>query len=383
MTISKFPALQFQLPKAHRHLAYSAVGNAHSSHVLLCLPGLLETRATFDSLLQDAEAVHGLRVVSLDMCGRGDSSPLPGDQGYTMQVYLEDIEHFIRAELMPEGKPVPRIEVLGTSMGGILGMYLACDVRNQVSGLFLNDIGLDLPWMSIYGLYDGLKKAGRLPTPEEMAAKYNVSLGAVLAVQSPSHFDLSYRKDWKGMKFGHLLSDFKGPLRLMHGSDSGVCTAQQVKDLQREFPKAKVLEVAGAAHPVPFNAAVNKFVLASLDMPAASVAKVQPLKAYEQMDMALEDAPVWKEPMVVTDVPVEVMKSVEVMMSTQLPDAQLVEPSVDLPVELSAAAPLEQQVAHSVTSPTTPPESAAQHVSAQSPSLWAWLKQQLLGATKK
>jgi hypothetical protein len=214
-------------------------------------------------------------------------------------------------------------------------------------------------------LYDGLKKAGRLPTPEEMAAKYNVSLGAVLAVQSPSHFDLSYRKDWKGMKFGHLLSDFKGPLRLMHGSDSGVCTAQQVKDLQREFPKAKVLEVAGAAHPVPFNAAVNKFVLASLDMPAASVAKVQPLKAYEQMDMALEDAPVWKEPMVVTDVPVEVMKS------------------VDLPVELSAAAPLEQQVAHSVAPPTTPPESAAQHVSAQSPSLWAWLKQQLLGATKK
>jgi hypothetical protein len=87
--------------------------------------------------------------------------------------------------------------------------------------------------------------------------------------------------------------------------------------------------------------------------------------------------------MVVTDVPVEVMKSVEVMTSTQLPDAQLVEPSVDLPIELAAAAPLEQQVAQSVAPPITPPESATQHVSAQSPSLWAWLKQQLLGATKK
>jgi pimeloyl-ACP methyl ester carboxylesterase len=383
MTISKFPALSFDLPKAHRHLAYSAVGDAQSPYVLLCLPGLLETRATFDSLLQDAEAVQGLRVVSLDLCGRGDSSPLPGDKGYTMQVYLDDIEHFIRAELMPKGKPVPRIEVLGTSMGGILGMYLACDVRNQVRGLFLNDIGLDLPWMAIYGLYDGLKKSGRLPTPEEMADKFNVSLGAVLAVQSPSHFDLSYRKDWKGMKFGHLLSDFKGPLRLMHGSDSGVCSAQQVKDLLREFPKAKVLEVAGAAHPVPFNAQVNKFVLASLDIPAASTAKIEPPKAYEQMDMVLEDAPVWKEPTVVTDVPVEVMKSVEVMTSMQLPEAQLVEPSVDLPVELSAAAPLEQLVVHSVAPPATPPESAAQPLSTQPPSLWAWLKQRLLGATKK
>lgn len=346
MTISKFPALQFDLPKAHRYLAYSAVGDANSRHVLLCLPGLLETRATFDSLLQDAEGVAGLRVVSLDLCGRGDSSPLPSDKGYTMQVYLEDIEHFIRTELMPEGKPLPHIEVLGTSMGGILGMYLASDAHNHVSGLFLNDIGLDLPWMSIYGLYDGLKKSGRLPTPEEMADKYHVSLGAVLAVQSPAHFDLPYRKDWKGMKFCHLLSDFKGPLRLMHGSDSGVCAAQQVKDLQREFPKAHVFEVAGSAHPVPFNAAVNKFVLASLDLPVAPKAKaelpkVEPPQTYTQMDMALEEEPVWKEATVVTDEPVEVMKSMELMK----------------PVEVAA--------------PTLPPR------------LWAWLKRQLLGTKAK
>ncbi len=335
MTVSKFPALPFQIPKAHRQLAYSAVGDADSSHVLLCLPGLLETRATFDSLLQDAQAMHDLRVVSLDMCGRGDASPLPGDKGYTMQVYLEDIEHFIRTVLMPEAKPLPRIEVLGTSMGGILAMYLASDPRNQVRGLFLNDIGLDLPWLSIYGLYDGMKKQGRLPTPEEMAAKFNVSMGAVLAVQSPSHFDLPYRKDWKGMKFGHLLHEFKGPLRLMHGSDSGVCTVQQVKELKHAFPKAQVLEVAGAAHPVPFNAAVNQFVLASLDLPAPPLAQSASPQAFTPMDMLLEETPVSKAPTVVTDARVEVMASV------------------------------------------TPAASA------QASGLWSWLKRQLRGATKK
>jgi len=268
MTVSQFPALTFELPQARRHLAYSVVGDANSPRVLLCLPGLLETRATFDSLLQAAEGVHGLRVISVDLCGRGDSSPMLGDKGYTMQVYLEDIVQFIRSELMAEGKPVPHIEVLGTSMGGILAMYLANDAHNHINGLFLNDIGLDLPWMSIYGLYDGMKKAVRLPTPEEMAEKFNVSIGAVLAVQSPTHFDLPYRKDWKGMKFGHLLSGFKGPVRLMHGSDSGVCTAQQVKDLKHVFPSARVLEVAGAAHPVPFNRDVNQFVLQALSLPA-------------------------------------------------------------------------------------------------------------------
>jgi pimeloyl-ACP methyl ester carboxylesterase len=339
MTLSKYPTRQSQLPKADRHLAYSAVGDANSPHVLLCLPGLLETRATFDPLLQDAEGVQGLRVVSLDLCGRGDSSLLPGDTGYAMQVYLADIEHFIRAELMHEGKPLPRIDVLGTSMGGILAMYLANNAHNQVHGLYLNDIGLDLPWMSIYGLYDGMKKQGRSPTPEEMAAKYNVSMGAVLAVQSPAHFDLSYRKDWKGMKFGHLLSNFKGPVRLMHGRESGVCTAQQVKDLQREFPKAQVLEVQGAAHPVPFNAAVNNFVLKNLELPAAAPVQVEPPKTYTQMSMVLDDIPVAPDTAGLTDEPIEVMQSV---------------------------APL---------APPQPPIT--------SPRWWSWLKRQLSGATKK
>lgn len=266
MTVSQFSTFKFHLPKEERHLAYSAVGDANSPHVLLCLPGLLETRVTFDPLLEAAQRVVGLRVISLDLCGRGDASPLPGDQGYTMQVYLDDILQFIHHALMPEGAPVPHIEILGTSMGGILAMYLAHDKSNHIRGLFFNDIGLDLPWMSIYGLYDGMKKQGRLPTPEEMAVQFRVSMGAVLAVQSPAHFDLPYRKDWKGMKFGHLLSGFQGPVRLMHGSESGVCPQPQVKALQHAFPKAQVLEVPGAAHPVPFNAAVNQFVLQSIQL---------------------------------------------------------------------------------------------------------------------
>ncbi len=266
MTVSKFPALEFHLPQAHRHLAHSAVGDANSPYVLLCLPGLLETRATFDPLLQAAEGLQGLRVVSVDLCGRGDSSPLLGDKGYTMQVYLEDIVHFMRAELMPDGKPVPRIEVLGTSMGGILAMYLASDPANGIEGLFFNDIGLSLSWMSIYGLSDYLKQAGRMPEPQELVAQLGVHLGVVLAVQSPSHFDLPYRKDWKGMKFGHLLKHLHGPLRLIYGSESGVCLSEQVLEMQRKHPRCSVFEVLGAKHPAPFNEAVCQFVLRDLQV---------------------------------------------------------------------------------------------------------------------
>ena len=96
MTMSHFPALHLPLSPGGRRLAYSAVGDAHSHHVLVCLPGLLETRATFDPLLKAAQAVPGLRVISLDHCGRGDSDPLPHDAGYAMSVYLQDTAQLLR-----------------------------------------------------------------------------------------------------------------------------------------------------------------------------------------------------------------------------------------------------------------------------------------------
>ena len=342
MMISKIRTLQCHLSKANRYLAYNTVGDVNSSHVLLCLPGLLETRATFDSLLQAAEGLHDLRVISVDLCGRGDSSSLPDDKGYTMQVYLDDIEYFMREVLMPPGKPIPHIEVLGTSMGGILAMYLAHNVHNHIRGLFFNDIGLDLPWMSIYGLYDGMKKAGRLPTPQEMADRFNVSVGAVLAVQLPLHFDLPYRKDWKGMKFGHLLANFNGRVRLVHGSNSGVCTSQQVTELKRKFPNAQVLEVVGATHPVPFDSNVNQFVLTSLDLPIASSNTSEPSFASTNESKEYEQVPLWQE---LTVEPV-VHESDVSTLPNRIEDGQVTK------AELQSR-------------------------------FWTWIKQQLKGATRK
>lgn len=267
MTHSKHHTHHCLLARSHRRLAFSQVGAVDSPRVLVCLPGLLETRATFDPLLHAADGLHGLRVISLDHCGRGDSDPLPGDKGYCMSVYLADTVEFLRQEVMREGHPVPHIELLGTSMGGILAMYLAEDKNNHIGGLFFNDIGLSLNWLSIYGLSDGLKVQGRLPEPAELAVQLNVTVGAVMAVSSPAHFDLPYRKDFKGMKFGHLLKHFSGPIRLVYGSQSGVCLREQVHQIEQAFPNAEVLEIAEAKHPVPLTEVVNHFIIQALKLP--------------------------------------------------------------------------------------------------------------------
>jgi pimeloyl-ACP methyl ester carboxylesterase len=291
MTRSHFPTQFFQLPSSMRRLAFSAVGDRNSPDVLLCLPGLLETRATFDPLLKAAESLHGLRVIGLDLCGRGDSDPMSNDKGYAMSVYLEDVMQFLKHEVMHGDAVMPRVHLLGTSMGGILGMYAASDKHLGIHSLTLNDIGWSLKWLSIYGLYDGMKQAGRMPEPHELAQQLHVSIGAVLAVQSPAHFDLPYRKDWTGMQFGHLLNHFKGLVRLVHGSDSGVCLPEQVREMQKALPNLEVLEVVNAKHPAPFNASVCSFVLQGLGVHQAQTHAAKHVHAEAHPHPAIEPLP--------------------------------------------------------------------------------------------
>ncbi len=277
MVTSQYPPRFFQVPGSQRRLAYSVVGDAQSTHTLLCVPGLLETRGSFDPLLHAAQGLGALRVISLDLCGRGDSDPLPGDKGYSMRVYLQDLLAFIESEVLAaQGASAPRLEVLGTSMGGILAMYVLAHKQHPIAGLFLNDIGLSLNWMSIYGLYGGARTTGRTPEPETLAKEWNVHVGVVLAVRQPTHFDLPYRKDWMGMQFAHLLQGFEGPLRLLRGGESGVCLNMQVQDMRQAFAQTEVLEVPDAGHPVPFSPTVCDFVIRSLNLPLAQAPAVLP-----------------------------------------------------------------------------------------------------------
>lgn len=241
-----------------RRLAFTDTGPQDAADLLLCLPGVLEIRQTFEPVLRSCPV--GVRSISVDYCGRGDSDPLPGDLGYSMARYLDDMTHFLSHHLSAHA----RLHLLGTSMGGLLTFYLANNKVLPVRSILLNDIGLSLDWMALMGMSKDMKSAGASLNLMDLAVSLQVTNGVLSAVQLPTHFDLPYRRSLRGMRFAQLIDGFPGTLRLAKGQLSKICTAVQIQELQRLHPSARVLEVQDAGHPVLFDEQVCSFLLEDL-----------------------------------------------------------------------------------------------------------------------
>lgn len=120
-------------PAGFHRMAYVEWGDPANPRVLVCVHGLTRCGRDFDHLAQ-ALAGH-YRVVCPDVVGRGRSDWLRDKTHYTIQQYAADMAALI-ARL-----DVERVDWLGTSMGGMIGMALAAQPDTPVARLILNDVG--------------------------------------------------------------------------------------------------------------------------------------------------------------------------------------------------------------------------------------------------
>ncbi len=117
-------------------------GNSTSSYVV-CLHGINRNRRDFDYLSVSLSERH--TVITIDMFGRGDSDWFNDKNKYNYASYYHGVLKLLNS------LGIEKVKLVGTSMGGIIGMYLASAQPNLVSSLVLNDIG---PYISL----DVLKK---------------------------------------------------------------------------------------------------------------------------------------------------------------------------------------------------------------------------------
>ena len=116
----------------HR-MVYREWGNQQNERVLVCVHGLARNSRDFDDIAKALSRDY--RVICPDVVGRGESDWLPDPSGYSMPQYLADMTTLL-ARLNIE-----KVDWLGTSMGGIIGMLMAAMPNTPIRKLILNDIG--------------------------------------------------------------------------------------------------------------------------------------------------------------------------------------------------------------------------------------------------
>jgi pimeloyl-ACP methyl ester carboxylesterase len=114
-------------------MAYAQWGARDNPRVLLCVHGMSRNGSDFSQLARALAADY--RVVCPDLVGRGRSDWLRDPAGYSIAQYVADLLVLI-ARL-----DVERVDWLGTSLGGLIGMALASLDGAPVARLVLNDVG--------------------------------------------------------------------------------------------------------------------------------------------------------------------------------------------------------------------------------------------------
>jgi len=120
------------------HVAYVDRGPEDATVPVVCVHGLSRQGRDFDYLAAELASM-GRRVVCPDLVGRGLSGRLRNSDEYALPQYCADMNALV-ARLGAE-----KVDFVGTSLGGLIGIVLAGMPGNFIRRLVINDIGPFLP----------------------------------------------------------------------------------------------------------------------------------------------------------------------------------------------------------------------------------------------
>jgi len=281
-------------PAGFHRVAYLDWGPVASDHVVLCVHGLARNSRDFDFLA--AELARKCRVICPDVVGRGDSEWLADKSDYRFSTYLADAAVLLARVTAPRRSVLSglfgrwpafrraskRIDWVGTSMGGLIGMLLAAKPGSPIRRLVLNDVGPFVSWGSLYRLkgyvgggrsFPSLAAAeswlrdvcapfGRLTDKQwrhlarhsvhvagkgDYRLRYDPGIGNSLGGHSDPEFPLG-PNFLTGIDLWSTWAQVRCPVLVLRGADSDVLTRATVERMRTEKPNVQVVEFEGAGH---------------------------------------------------------------------------------------------------------------------------------------
>ncbi|MEY3428251.1 MAG: putative aminoacrylate hydrolase RutD [Pseudomonadota bacterium] len=263
-------------------MAYASWGPANAAHVVFCVHGLTRQGRDFDILAQalvaaaEAAQLPPIRVICPDVVGRGRSDWLPDPMGYQFPQYASDMAVLIQS--LNSQRPIQRLDWVGTSMGGVIGMLLAAqEMPVPIRNLVLNDIGPPVSWKSIQFMQTYVGEVGRFASVQDAAnAMWEVSKSfgphtsaEWLALSQHMvkrlddgayclHYDPQLRVPIRAVteeatKAGEaMLWQIYDAVRcktlLIHGAQSELLSVDAVKAMTQRGPRVQVATLEGVGH---------------------------------------------------------------------------------------------------------------------------------------
>ena len=266
----------------HR-MAYWQSGVADSPHVVLCVHGLTRQGRDFDTLAQaliQRAALHApIRMIAVDVVGRGQSDWLADPTGYQIPTYAADMLALL-AQLHAQA-PITRLDWVGTSMGGLIGMAVGgqpgLPLPAPLRRLVLNDVGPVIEWAALQRIGRYVGQVGHFQTIEEAAAAmWAVSTGfgphtpeQWLALSRPMvraqpeggftlHYDPALGAPFRAMTpeaavqgeamLWQLYDHIQAHTLLLRGEQSDLLSANTAQAMTQRGPRARLVQFEGVGH---------------------------------------------------------------------------------------------------------------------------------------
>ena len=252
----------------------------HSDHVVVCVHGLTRQGRDFDAFVRQLlSARPSLTVWCPDIVGRGQSDWLSDPSGYQIPVYVADVLHWLSER--HARRPWRRLDWVGTSMGGVMGLILAAQPPQArifpFSRLVLNDVGPSLPWAFVERLRSYVGEPLTFPSVEAGArALREISNGfgphtdaAWLALCTPMfkplptggvglHYDPGIVEPIRQLTpemfsqsealLWSLYDQITCPTLLLRGVESDVLPSETAQAMTQRGPRARLIECPQVGH---------------------------------------------------------------------------------------------------------------------------------------
>jgi pimeloyl-ACP methyl ester carboxylesterase len=252
---------------AHK-LAVYAWGREAAPRTLICAHGLTRTGRDFDFLAAALEGEY--RIYAPDMPGRGQSQWLADPAQYGYPTYVADML------CLMDKLGLKQVDWVGTSMGGLIGIFIAASQPQRLRRMVINDIGPQIPKEALarLALYVGERKTFKdaaeamvyarviyapwgireeahlqhlvahslRQTPQGLAFHYDPAIGA--AFKNPD----GSPKTFEDMMLWEVWEKVLCPVLLLRGGQSDLLPAEVAAKMWQQHPDMDYEEYPGVGH---------------------------------------------------------------------------------------------------------------------------------------